>query len=284
MGFGGRQPGSWYFNVLPYIEEESTHDLNKGLSVNPLVAGAQQATVRLNTTPITIFHCPSRRTAKVYPISWSTLKVQAWVQSLPGIVKGDYAGNAGDAYVGAGNDYNSKKMTVPDPNDYPALKNTVWTDTNSPKSNPTYYQTGVIFYRSEISGKKIQDGTSNTYLIGEKFLTPLRYEDASADNKGYGDNQGAYVGYEWDNCRRAWNPDFNQLPNGATDENDFIPRQDAILGVDSPNVFAFGSAHPGSMNMAMCDGSVQSISYDIDARTHHCLAVRNDGNVAKLGP
>src|SRR5207247_2399863 len=30
MGFGGRQPGSWYFSVLPYIEEGTVHDLNKG--------------------------------------------------------------------------------------------------------------------------------------------------------------------------------------------------------------------------------------------------------------
>src|SRR6185503_1778808 len=112
-----------------------------------------------------------------------------------------------------------------------------------------YYQTGVIYYRSEVAGKKIPDGTTNTYLIGEKFLTPERYETASGDNKGYGDNQGAYVGFEWDNERRAWarrNASDTSLPNGATDENDFLPRQDAILGVDSPHVFAFVSAHAGS--------------------------------------
>src|SRR5262249_18341968 len=146
------------------------------------------------------------------------------------------------------------------------------------KGNAMFYQTGVIYYRSEIAGKRITDGTSNTYLIGEKFLTPDRYESATLDKRGYGDDQGAYVGYEWDNERRAWNPDpahlpQNTLPLGAVDENDFQPRQDANLGVDSPNVYAFGSAHPGSMNMAMCDGSVQSISYDIDPFTHHYLAV-----------
>src|SRR3954470_4168689 len=43
MGFGARQPCSWYFSILPYIEEQATHDLNKGITVNPIVAGVQQA-------------------------------------------------------------------------------------------------------------------------------------------------------------------------------------------------------------------------------------------------
>jgi prepilin-type N-terminal cleavage/methylation domain-containing protein/prepilin-type processing-associated H-X9-DG protein len=297
MGYGARQPGSWYFSVLAYIEQGSAHDLNKGLAVNPAAAGAQAATTALHTTPIPVFNCPSRRIAKVYPIvndtgapTWTTLKVQTWIQSLPAIIKGDYAGNAGDSYAGAGNDY-GVVFTVPTVSDYPALAATSWNNTNkAPKSQlsfDSYYQTGVIYYRSEVSGRKIPDGQSKTYLIGEKFLTPLRYESASADKAGYGDNQGAYVGFEWDNERRAWNPDTynaaSPLPALATDENDFQPRQDTI-GIDPPNVYAFGSAHAGSMNMAMCDGSVQSLSYDIDARVHHFLAVRFDGQAASLTP
>src|SRR5262249_10217751 len=114
MGFGARQPGSWYFSVLPYIEEGTVHDLNKGLSVNPIVAGVQQATITLHTTPIAAFHCPSRRTAKVYPVTWTTLKLQPWLQTYPSaaspaLVKGDYAANAGDSFIGAGDDYNGKK-------------------------------------------------------------------------------------------------------------------------------------------------------------------------------
>src|ERR1043165_5200211 len=58
MGYGARQPGSWYFNVLPYIEEQATHDLNAGLSVNPPATGVIQATVKLNQTPISVFNCP----------------------------------------------------------------------------------------------------------------------------------------------------------------------------------------------------------------------------------
>jgi prepilin-type processing-associated H-X9-DG protein len=111
------------------------------------------------------------------------------------------------------------------------------------------------------------------------------YETAEFSYRGYGDNEGAYVGFEMDNERRAWNPTptlpDNPQPAGAGDETDFYPRQDTI-GTDKPNTYAFGSAHAGSMNMAMCDGSVQTISYDIDPFVHHYLAVRNDGQAPTL--
>ncbi len=291
MGYGARQPGSWYFSILPYIEETAVHDLNSGLAINPPAAGVQAATTKLNQTPIALFNCPSRRPAKVYPTDWGPAahpQLQTWLKNLDSI-KGDYAANAGDSYAGAGDEYNGIVFVTPTASDYPALKNTKWTNTNvAPKGSlnvDPYYQTGVIYYRSEISGKRITDGTTNTYLIGEKFLTPLMYESAEAKPRGYGDNQGAYVGFEWDNERRAWDPhawnSSSIKPNAATDENDFQPRQDTV-GVDAPNVFAFGSAHAGAMNMAMCDGSVQAISYDIDPMTHHFLAVRFDGELATV--
>jgi prepilin-type processing-associated H-X9-DG protein len=159
--------------------------------------------------------------------------------------------------------------------------NPQWTETNEPNvarggGQNRFYQTGVIYYRSEISHKRITDGSSNTYLVGEKFLSPDIYETLpTAGNGRFGDNQAVWCGFEWDNHRIAWHPE------SAFQPEDYQPRQD-VAGVDNPNIYAFGSAHAGAMNMAMCDGSVQSLSYDIDRDTHRFLANRLDGQATNL--
>ena len=41
----------------------------------------------------------------------------------------------------------------------------------------------------------------------------------------------------------------------------------------------YGSAHPNSLNMAMCDGSVHAISYSIAGKTFRRLGGRVDGQI-----
>jgi prepilin-type processing-associated H-X9-DG protein len=68
----------------------------------------------------------------------------------------------------------------------------------------------------------------------------------------------------------AWNPK-NTWP-----EEDYQPSQDGT-GTATSAIYAFGSAHAGSLNMAFCDGSVRTVSYDIDQNTHRYQANRLDG-------
>ena len=117
---------------------------------------------------------------------------------------------------------------------------------------------GVIFQRSEVRIADIRDGTSNTLLIGEKNLNPDNYFTAGAD--GY-ESENMYVGLDDDHYRWA-------TPS-------YTPRQ------DQPSYCGgcFGSAHANSCNIACCDGSVQMISYSIDADVFSYLANRDDGKV-----
>jgi hypothetical protein len=283
LGFGPDQPGSWYYNILPYIEEQSLADLGSGQALNS--AAFRAASTELHQSAVTIFHCPSRRVAKLYPHVWGTIYAQTWVSSIPAITKGDYAANSGDSLTHAGNGFGSDQFW-PSPNplpNYPSLSPATWTDTNcrltASRGGPQvsrFCQAGVIGYRSETKLSQVGDGTSNTYMLGEKFLSPDMYEVAEASTRGYGDNQGAWSGFEWDNHRVAWNNLSTFSPE------DYQPRQDRP-GVDNPNIYAFGSAHPASFHMSMCDGSVQSVSYDIDRDTHRYLASRLDGQIAKFG-
>jgi prepilin-type processing-associated H-X9-DG protein len=118
----------------------------------------------------------------------------------------------------------------------------------------------------------ILDGTSKTYLVGEKFMDPDRYDYLGTTSTfDWGDNQSMYCGFDWDNHRLAFGP------NSQDDDPEFYqPSQDTAGPVLFPN-YKFGSAHPGGFNMAMCDGSVHTIAYDIDSTSHSYLANRFDG-------
>jgi hypothetical protein len=160
-------------------------------------------------------------------------------------------------------------------------------------------QSGVSYYRSEVSISMIADGTASTYMLGEKFLQAAAYEGArAAGTPGFdwGDNNSMYVGFEWDNHRVSFEPRNVPYPGGTTQSqfpgsglggaNDdlnaeyYHPRKDLL---NYPNGYgAFGSAHSSGVEMAMCDGSVQTISYDIEPFMHRKLANRIDGEITDL--
>ncbi|MBM4010590.1 MAG: DUF1559 domain-containing protein [Planctomycetes bacterium] len=266
-GTGPDQPGSWYYAILAYIEQKTLAELGAGMSVTS--AGFRTASTQLHQSPVATFNCPSRRAAKTYPHQWGTLRAQQWVSSLGAVVKGDYAANSGDSLTHAGVGFGSDQYWLPAVASYTS---TSWTNTNDPSPpNSRFYQTGVIHYRSKIGIKDLKDGTSKTYLIGEKFLSPDGYEKILPGGSGlYGDNQGTWSGFEWDNHRVAWNP------SSSYQQADYQPRQDRA-GVDNPGWLAFGSAHAGGLNMVMCDGAVTTVGYDIDPIVHRYQANRLDG-------
>jgi prepilin-type N-terminal cleavage/methylation domain-containing protein/prepilin-type processing-associated H-X9-DG protein len=285
-GYGAKQPGAWTYSLLEYMELGSLRKLGAGS--DPTTAGYRDAIKQLLTTPVPAFACPSRGRNMVAPAGGfksaaSELAFLKDVAESTGVVKGDYAANAGDSLHFAANSVGG--VTFAQPTAIVGSANPgrgfSWADvdTNSISGAPNpRYQTGVIHYRSEISEARIEDGTSNTYLVGEKWLPADVYASAmpgSVSDLGYpswGENQSLYSGFEWDNQRVAWNQD------PAVNSELFQPRQDQG-GVDkiSPER-PFGSAHAGGFNMVYCDGSVHSIAYEIDPVTHRYLANRLDGN------
>ena len=49
---------------------------------------------------------------------------------------------------------------------------------------------GVVFARSEINFRQIEDGLSNTYMVGEKYMSTDNYDDGLDE----GDNEPAFAG------------------------------------------------------------------------------------------
>ena len=285
-GYGPKQPGSWQYNLLEYMELGTLRKLGLGSTG----AALQTASIQLHTSPVAGFSCPSRRPAAVHLAGgMDGLPTQPWLNTTAtttGVVKSDYAGNSGDAAHFATNSTSQWwQPTSYAEADVQTTRNW-WAQTNDP-NHPTegaFYQTGVIFYRSALEVQQVEDGTSNTYLVGEKWLPMEVYSGTPPITTGrgipcWGENQSMYSGYEWDNQRVAWNG-----LGAITNAEPFQPSADqAGRGAPQPEP-QFGSAHAAAFNMVYCDGSVHSISYGIDPMTHHSLANRLDGKTISSPP
>ena len=255
-GYGMEQPGSWAASMLPYIEQNALFQLGADGDPNT-ISGTQKAAGKIVIqTALPTFICPSRRSCKTYPMNSSNMSYSQAQNYEPStqVARTDYAGNHGDSS-------NVTQTTFRDPNTISdavtKTKNNSWGEQK---------ETGIIFRRSNVSIGEIRDGTSNTYLIGEKYCQPEYYEIEN----GPCDNEGMFFGADDDNQRRTYY---------GSSTNNSAPRQDRSGYAGS---YLFGSVHAGTFGMTMCDGSVQRLSYSIDPEMHGRLGNRADGKVVTL--
>ena len=99
-------------------------------------------------------------------------------------------------------------------------------------------------------------------------MDPDAYEEVRDGSRviDWGSNQSIYIGFDWDNHRVAWGT--NSKFSTVAGQEDYQPRPDTPGFSPSPSgggPAMFGSAHPSAYHSAMCDGSVQTIAYDVDA-------------------
>ncbi|HEX4592008.1 MAG TPA: DUF1559 domain-containing protein [Gemmataceae bacterium] len=230
----GPQYATWCVLILPYLEMDALYkqwDLSKTYY--------QQSTVA-QTTAVNLFFCPTRRSPPMlstqFEVSGTGIPDS---QEHPGSL-GDYACNGGQF---------SGPIV-----DNPACNGVMCMADGQSASN------------RGIALTDIPDGTSNTFLVGEKHA-PLSKWGQSGPSFGEG---SVYNGeFPRNFARIAGAPSFN-LGQGPDD-------------LAGPWHCKFGSYHQGICQFLFADGRVVAISNSTDLPTLQALAVRNDG-VAVAAP
>jgi prepilin-type N-terminal cleavage/methylation domain-containing protein len=151
------------------------------------------------------------------------------------------------------------------------------------------YESGYTALYPKVSFKDITDGTSNTMAIAEKFM-PF---DAYDQNWWFGDDKGAYHGFDNDTFRSTLSYPAAQLAAISATTGPPNPSADYNITSDGSNAqscpypgsehwrsgFIFGSAHPSGINSVFGDGSVHHIAYGINQTLFSMLGHRQDGGV-----
>ena len=272
LGFGENQPGGWTFSLLPYLEESGVAAIGKGLSD----AEQDAELLRQKTTPIGIFDCPTREGEGLGPGPENSINSSP---IPPGtlVAKTDYAGNGGCGIpfmttvdkaprpAGPGNKFCADK--------YPASLGTPLCNGMVDRTLARKFD-GVFVPRWPIALRQIVDGTSRTILIAERWLyVDLQGPDGAPVNSN---NNSMYQGYDWDTIRWASSyvrPSAPQYGMFAMPKPDSEPQHEEL---GNGSMWSFGSSHPGVFVASFCDGSVRSLTYEIDPGEMERFAARND--------
>jgi type II secretory pathway pseudopilin PulG len=270
------QNGSWMFQILPYIEQANlyrTSNLTAANTqgVNPPFgrpAGSNQTKIQdgdppwdpnlagpVERTVVPGYLCPSRRGAGA--ISSSNCALNDYASTAP-------TKNA-SGYCNGG--------TGPDCDTHGMMHQ--WGEQNGGNVQ------GVIKagkWDAAGSGNRmasISDGTSNTIMVGEKFVPTRRY----ANGGRWGDQAGWTV-QGMNTVRTTATKTVsggtvvpNPLPDNSRDTT-AIPDL-----TDWQGQALFGSAHPAGMQAVFADGSVRLVKFGVDPKTFNALGNINDGLV-----
>ncbi len=141
-------------------------------------------------------------------------------------------------------------------------------------SNPNNGSPSNVREYSSISFGSISDGSSNTIMFGEKAANAMNYNPTGGKFSRNGESLGMYHGPapSYTNVRRA---------GPLVPDNGHANFVDVSSG--GPLGFKlFGSAHPGTVNFALGDGSTHSVAIDAPLEFMEKLVARNDGAVVSV--
>ena len=228
--------------ILPFIEQDN---LFKHWNLKEPYYFQKQEALQ---TQVATYYCPARRSAEDNLLSKNEIPGGGYsAPNVPGAL-GDYAVCDGDN--SAGHEFNEAVA-----NGAVILAHFPTRVGNGPFLNDQW--------RSLTNFAAIVDGTSNTFLAGEKHVILGQF--GMGGEGGQGDGSIYNGDPENQHAVRIAGPS-NPLAISPTD----VYREN------------FGSWHQDICQFVMCDGSVKSISTHIDLQNYRRLGVRNDGEAITI--
>ncbi len=126
---------------------------------------------------------------------------------------------------------------------------------------------GVWNFEPRLRMASVTDGTSQTIMVGERYMATTRYQ---ADDWG---GEPITRGFGWGiarRCRGLPQPDYiNRTAGQSTSPNDG----------NGPVNERLGSAHTTGIGVVYGDGSVKFLRYGLDLTTYQRLCMCSDGQV-----
>jgi prepilin-type N-terminal cleavage/methylation domain-containing protein/prepilin-type processing-associated H-X9-DG protein len=248
---GGYANGTcWEVELLPYFEQENLKNHWDYTDFRNNVAGGRNATT---AHVLQVLLCPSDSLPD--PLWFVDVSPQypqyAYASGFYGL--SNYGGNAG-------------KLS---------------------SDGPRATRDGIFFQDSSIRLADVTDGTSSTFLFGERsHLDPEFDRLASAfDPSSYPlVKQGKWAavhatggGSIWERLLSTPVPINYRVPADTSQEEFLGP-----TGARYSRLRAFGSGHPGGANFAFADGSVRFLSDQTDLATLQALSTRAGGEVVTV--
>ncbi len=222
---------TWAVLMLPYLEQNNIYQLwNLNYLASKQVPAAYQQQLK-------VLHCPGRPDF--------VLSVGDFVPAGGGLT--DYAASFGTGANGS----NSNGVIIPTAN--------MAASTTTDVSGNAIVKPG---WHGQLTLLSITDGTSNTFMFGEKHVRPNSLRGKNEDRSVFGGQNNSMrrmAGIDTNGDARPLSPPQNQ--NGALANT------------------TFGGPHAGICQFVFADGSVKALPLSTDLTTLTYLVTRNDGQV-----
>jgi prepilin-type N-terminal cleavage/methylation domain-containing protein/prepilin-type processing-associated H-X9-DG protein len=232
----GFQGPPWTVQILPFIEGTTlAAQFNmKGRFSALINDGENSDNETLQRTPLEIFKCPSDSSHTNTDPSLNYMGVQ-----------------------GGGQQLEAECLTG-----------------NTPVNRRVRFNNGILYTNSDVGAKKITDGLSNTFIVGES-----RWWSYQSTNSGFPN------WFSWASANRMAGTSSHVIVMSAAVDpiNNPLVDYDSAVSWDSQNTLylgthtrSFGSRHVGGAHFAFADGSGSFISDNVDLTGYQRTAVRND--------